>query len=121
MALSAASQTEPADDADRFVFSASAVVHHDPWCADVTVTGELCAGTAPDLRGLLDGLITDGITAITLDVSSLRICTSHGVDAIAESRDRLADVGGWLSIAHADGAVRKVFEIVGMPLHPEHP
>lgn len=104
--------SEPAwRDVDGAIFAASAVLHHRDSAARVHVVGDLCPSTAPVLASMLDGLIDDGIAGIIVDMSDLRMCTSHGVDVLDHARERLSEQGGSLSVEHANGVVRKVLDL----------
>lgn len=98
-------------DVDGAIFSASAVLHHHDEAARVHVVGDLGPSTAPVLRRMLDGLVADGISTIVVDMSELRLCTSHGVDVLEDARSRLAARGGSLTVDHAHGVVRKVLDL----------
>ena len=99
-------------DVDGAIFSASAVLHHQDEAARVHVVGDLGPSTAPVLRRMLDGLVTDGISTIIVDMSDLRLCTSHGVEVLEAARSRLAERGGSLTVDHAHGVVRKALDVV---------
>lgn len=104
------SDPDPEDES----FTTSAVLNHADGAAHVHLIGELCPTSAPVLRSMLGGLVDDGIARIVVDLSELRLCTSHGVDVLDEARIRLADRGGSLRIENAHGVVRTVFEITGL-------
>lgn len=99
-------------DVDGAIFSASAVLHHHDEAARVHVVGDLGPSTAPVLRRMLEGLVADGISTIVVDMSELRLCTSHGVDVLEGARSRLAERGGSLTVDNAHGVVRKVLAVV---------
>ena len=106
--------TEPVwRDVDGSIFAASAVLRHEHVEARLHVVGDLCPSTAPVLRSMLDGLITDGIRTIVVDMAELRICTSQALDVLEDARQELLAVGGDLRVEHAHGVVRKVLDIAG--------
>lgn len=99
-------------------FAAGAVLHHELQQARLGLVGELCPASAPVLASMLDGLVTDGIRTVIVDVSALRMCTSHGVDVLDRSRKLLEGLGGSLSIGGASGAVRTVLDVAGIDHQP---
>lgn len=102
------------DEEDDESFAASAVLHHADGAARVHLIGDLCPTSAPVLGSMLEGLVDDGISGIVVDLSELRLCTSHGLDVLDEARVRLAERGGSLRIENAHGLVRKILEITGL-------
>lgn len=74
----------------------------------VEVHGELCALTAPTLRTELDQLIDDDLSDITIDLSDVRLCTSHALDMFDNVAERLGKRHGGCLHLRVDGAARVV-------------
>jgi anti-anti-sigma factor len=97
---------------DRELLSIHAVaVGWQPTTAEVVVAGELCPSSSPTLAEVLEALLDDGVGSMHVDVSMVELCTSAGVDALTEVRDRLEAGGGRMTITGARGVVRRVLEI----------
>jgi anti-sigma B factor antagonist len=67
----------------------------------LNITGELDAVSVPDLRPVLDDLITKGHKKIVVDLSGLRLIDSSGVGAIVYLFRKLRAVGGTVSVRGA--------------------
>lgn len=100
----------------RVLLGVSAIVDDplEPTTSYVVVSGVICAGSASTLAAMLDGVISDGITDLHVDLSSVELCTSHGVDALEDARHRLEARQGSMRIAGARGVVRRVLDVLGV-------
>lgn len=78
---------------------------------DVVVAGDLCAASAPSLDQELQLSLLEGARHLRVDVASLLLCTSHGVDVFERTRDQLG-TGGSLQLCGARGVVARVFDIL---------
>src|SRR4051812_50128639 len=58
------------------------------------ITGTLDAVTAPDLRAVVDQLVTERRSSVTLELSSLRLIDSSGVGVIMSLFKRIRANGG---------------------------
>ena len=67
----------------------------------LNITGELDALSVPDLRPVLDDLISKGHKKIVVDLSGLRLIDSSGVGAIVYLFRKLRAVGGTVSVRGA--------------------
>jgi anti-sigma B factor antagonist len=67
----------------------------------LNITGELDAVSVPDLRPVLDDLISKGHKKIVVDLSGLRLIDSSGVGAIVYLFRKLRAVGGTVSVRGA--------------------
>ena len=67
----------------------------------LNITGELDAVSVPDLRPVLDDLISKGHKRIVVDLSGLRLIDSSGVGAIVYLFRKLRAVGGTVSVRGA--------------------
>lgn len=81
--------------------------------AAVTLEGELCAFTVPQLRGELQQLADHGVTRVLVDLTGLKLCTSHGVDLFADVHAQLQQTSaGKLELHGPVGIVARVLNIV---------
>jgi anti-anti-sigma factor len=81
--------------------------------AVVTLSGELCALTAPNLQQELEQLLLNGVVGLAVDLAELTFCTSHGLDALAAVDARLREsCGGTLELRNPTGIVERVVSIV---------
>jgi anti-anti-sigma regulatory factor len=81
---------------------------------DVSLRGELCAGTTPALADALERLVPLGVADVRFDLSELRLCTSAGIDLWVDLAARLLPQGGDLRLDGAAGVVRRALDAVGV-------
>ena len=82
----------------------------------IAVRGEIDMATAPQLRELLDELITAGSRRIVLDCRELAFLDSSGIGVLIAARNRLGD-DGEIIVNSPPAHVRKVLEITGVAEH----
>jgi anti-sigma B factor antagonist len=82
----------------------------------VVVHGEIDMATAPQLRDLLDELVSGGSRRIVLDCRDLGFLDSSGIGVLVAARNRMGD-GGELVIDSPTPQVLKVLEITGVSEH----
>jgi anti-anti-sigma regulatory factor len=81
--------------------------------ATVQLHGELCATTARLLRAELERLVEDGAVELTIDLTELTLCTSHGLDVFDDIHRLLhGHRRGQLRLRGARGVVRDVLDVV---------
>src|SRR5712691_3711032 len=91
--------------------------------AVVTITGEIDAYTAPQLRERLGELVTAGVERLVLDLRQVSFVDSSGLAVVVSTKKGLppGDNALCLVIAEGQSMVRKVFEITGvhrlLPIH----
>lgn len=92
----------------------------------IAVRGELDLGTAPQLEGPLDEVVTDGAVAVLIDLSSCEFIDSTGIALIVRAWQRLdqgenGDSVSPVAICSDNDQVRRVLEITGLehsiPIH----
>ncbi len=76
----------------------------------VAVTGMVNTDTSPQLRQVLDGLWTQAVKTVELDLSNVTYLSSAGVSLLLETRTRVLRQQGRLSIPRASVHVREVLE-----------
>jgi anti-sigma B factor antagonist len=76
------------------------------------IHGTLDALTAPDLRGVVDELVSERRRSITLDLSSLRLIDSSGVGLIVSLFRRIRPDGGELKIVGLREQPRAIFRLL---------
>jgi anti-anti-sigma regulatory factor len=64
------------------------------------------------LRQALERLIADGVTEMVIDLDDIAICTSHGVDVLADAAEVLEGRGGSVHLLRAHGVTKKVLDII---------
>ena len=106
----------PADHSTHLL-ATSTTVHHDDRSARVVLDGDLCAASATTVADLLDGLVAAGVVTVVIDLTMVRLCTSHGADVLETRRSELTSRGGTLTLEHPQRLVQKVLDILGIPLH----
>jgi len=81
--------------------------------ASVTLGGELCPLTAPDLEVELRQLLDQDVVGLAINLRQLTLCTSHGLD-VFDALDVLLreTVGGALVLHDPVGVVDRVLRIV---------
>jgi anti-anti-sigma factor len=67
----------------------------------LNITGELDAVSVPDLRPVLDDLISKGHKKIVIDLKGLRLIDSSGVGAIVYLFRRVRGFGGTVTVRGA--------------------
>jgi anti-sigma B factor antagonist len=80
----------------------------------VRLEGSCDLATAPQLRQTLHELTPPGVEDVVLDVSDLEFIDSTGLGVVLGAMRRLREGGGSLSIAGAQGIVRRVLEITDL-------
>ena len=86
---------------------------HDDWWV-VSVHGEVDIATAPRLREVVIGLVTDGHLYIVVDLDAVDFLDSTGLGAIVGTLKRVRTHGGDLRLVCSNTRIRKVFEITGL-------
>lgn len=82
----------------------------------MVVRGEIDMATAPQLRDLLERLVSAGSRRIVLDCRELEFLDSSGIGVLVAARNRMGD-GGELVIDSPSAHVLKVLEITGVSEH----
>ncbi|MCC6557017.1 MAG: STAS domain-containing protein [Polyangiaceae bacterium] len=78
----------------------------------VKIDGTLDAVTAPDFRQLVDELVRDNRSNITLELSSLRLIDSSGVGVIVSLFKRVRANGGQVRIVGLRDQPRAIFRLL---------
>lgn len=79
------------------------------------LTGELDVATVPAVRAKLEQALVDKIPAgLILDLTDVTFMDSSGLGFLLGRYQRLAESGGAIMIAGAQGQVRRVFELSGL-------
>ncbi|MFI5046104.1 MAG: STAS domain-containing protein [Acidimicrobiia bacterium] len=80
------------------------------------VIGEIDVATSPVLRSELADLLADSPNSVTLDFAQVSFIDSSGLGVLVGALKRLRETspGAALHVAHTHGAVRNVFDIMGL-------
>lgn len=78
------------------------------------IDGALDALTAPDLRPVVEQLVSERKKAVTLELSSLRLIDSSGVGVIVSLWKRIRDNGGQLKIVGLRDQPRAIFHLLSL-------
>ena len=80
--------------------------------ATVVVEGRLDTMTAPELQGALSEYPGD-VRRLVFDFSELEYISSAGLRVLLSMHKQMSSVGGEIQVAHANTAVKDVFEMTG--------
>ena len=88
----------------------------------VTVTGELDAHTAPQVREMVEAAITPG-AKVAVDLTGVTFLDSTGLGVFVTALKHLREVDGTLDLVITSPRVLKVFELTGLdvviPIHED--
>lgn len=88
----------------------------------VTVTGELDAHTAPQVREVVEAAITPS-TRLVVDLTDVTFLDSTGLGVFVTALKHLREVDGTLDLVITSPRVLKVFELTGLdvviPIHED--
>jgi anti-sigma B factor antagonist len=76
------------------------------------IEGTLDAVTAPELRGVVDQLVSEARKSVTLDLSNLRLIDSSGVGVIVSLFKRIRAIGGQVRIVGLRDQPRAIFRLL---------
>ena len=76
------------------------------------IDGTLDAATAPDLRTVVDSIVDEGRTLITLELSGLRLIDSSGVGVIVSLFKRIRANGGSVRIVGLRDQPKSIFKLL---------
>ncbi len=76
------------------------------------IEGTLDAVTAPELRPLVDSLVTEKRPSVTLDLSALRLIDSSGVGLIVSLFKRIKAQGGQVKIVGLRDQPKAIFRLL---------
>jgi anti-sigma B factor antagonist len=78
----------------------------------LAIEGTLDAVTAPDLRTVVDQLVTEKRMSVTLELSSLRLIDSSGVGVIVSLFKRVRAYSGQVKIVGLRDQPRAIFRLL---------
>jgi anti-sigma B factor antagonist len=78
----------------------------------LTIDGTLDAVTAPDLRAVVDQLVSEHRMSVTLELSALRLIDSSGVGVIVSLFKRIRANGGQVKIVGLRDQPRAIFRLL---------
>ena len=77
----------------------------------ISLRGEIDLYNAPEIRELVEKLITEKQVHIVIDMEEVTYIDSSGIGALISSLNNLKKKNGSLKITNITGSVRKVFEL----------
>jgi anti-anti-sigma factor len=80
----------------------------------LAVSGELDVATGRQLDDRLAALAVAGLCQVVLDTVDLTFCDASGITILIRSRNRVVEQQGWLRLARASPALRRLLGIVGL-------
>jgi anti-anti-sigma factor len=69
--------------------------------ATVRPGGDVVASSLGELRGLMRGLIDEGVRDMVLDFANVRMLDSRGIGLLISAHNSLKAAGGRISLTHA--------------------
>ena len=87
--------------------------HSEDFVMVISVSGELDAATAPELRERLYGLLDEGAAWLLLDMRELEYIDSEGLGLLIGAARRAGEAGGGLAVVCARPNVLRVFDVSG--------
>jgi len=78
-----------------------------------SISGELDAYTAPELRDVLDRQLDEGCSTILTDLTDLRYLDSTGLGILVGTAKRCRQAGGDLAVVCTRPNLLKIFQISG--------
>jgi len=82
--------------------------------AVLQIDGSLDALTAPDLKPVVERLVSERRRSVILELSSLRLIDSSGVGVIVSLLRRIRDHGGQLRIVGLRDQPRAIFRLLSL-------
>ena len=89
-------------------------VRPDETSAAVSPAGDLDVSTSPRLMALIEELLEEGRTAITIDLRAVTFIDSSGLGALVSLLNRARTGDGQLGLICPHRRLRRVFEITGL-------
>ena len=89
-------------------------VDHDDGTAVVRVKGDLDCYTAPQLRGILLGLVADGANQVVLDIGESGLIDSTGLGVLVGGLRRFRHEGGDMVLRRPTSTTLTLLEVTGV-------
>jgi anti-sigma B factor antagonist len=86
---------------------------HDPWTV-ISVAGEVDVVAAPELRTEIVRVVSEGSTAVVLDLSGVVFIDSFGLGVLVGAVKRIQSHDGRLRVVIGEARVRAVLELTGL-------
>ena len=88
-------------------------VNKDGAVLEVAVSGRLDTATAPQLDSTLKQEITDGISALNMDLAGLDYISSAGLRVLLAAQKQMNTAGGSMRVLHPNEVVAEIFDVTG--------
>ncbi len=80
----------------------------------LAVLGNLDSLTVPDVRPVIEQIVSSGMTRVALDLSGLEVVDSSGIGAIVSLFKRIRSIGGDVKIVGVRGQPREILRLLGL-------
>lgn len=107
MVSSMRSFDHPGAEAPELSVGISVHTSQDEVEAVVALNGSVCPSTADRVADAIERVAAEGATRISVDLSAVDICTSHGFDVFDRVHQALQVDGGRVELAGAHGGVAR--------------
>jgi anti-anti-sigma factor len=78
---------------------------------------EIVAGSVPDLRLKMRGIIEDGVRELVVDLTDVRMVDSSGIGLLISAHNSLRKVGGHLAVIHASAEILELCQSMRIHQH----
>jgi len=78
---------------------------------------EMVAGSIPELRVAMRGMIEEGVRELVVDLTDVRMVDSSGIGLLISAYNSLRKAGGHLAVIHASPDIRELFRTMRIHQH----
>jgi anti-sigma B factor antagonist len=86
---------------------------HGDWVI-LAAEGEIDIATAPELDQAVETVISEGATAIAVDLSPAGFMDSTGLRSLILAQRKVQAVGGSMAVVSGSGPIRRLLEVAGV-------
>lgn len=80
----------------------------------VSVAGEVDVSNAPELREVIDAVIIDGVSSVSVDIADVSYIDSTGIGVLVGAAHRAADAGVAFAVTNPQRNVSRILSMLGM-------
>ena len=78
------------------------------------VSGNLDSLTVPEIRPVIEKIVSEGTRKVALELSGLEVIDSSGIGAIVSLFKRVRSIGGDVKIVGVRGQPREILRLLGL-------